>query len=238
MKDFKPTHKMSHGEHKLFCGGGKVAKMAMGGATPMASPGPGQMRGDTAGRPAPMPSRPPMPIRPSPMYGGPGSPVVGGGGVALPPRPGNGQLGPASAADRAGPPTGGSNIQLGPRPGEAGFTTSGSLGGGGSGPGAGIPLNAMKFLSSQSGSGAGAPPMTQSGARQLMTMKKGGMAKGGNWIAGATKNKGALHRSLGVPQGEKIPAKKLNAAMKSNNPTIAKRARLAETLNSFKKDKP
>ena len=64
---------------------------------------------------------------------------------------------------------------------------------------------------------------------------KGGMAKGGNWIAGATKNKGALHRSLGVPQGERIPAKKLNAAMKSDNPTIAKRARLAKTLKSFNK---
>jgi hypothetical protein len=61
------------------------------------------------------------------------------------------------------------------------------------------------------------------------------MAKGGNWIAGAVKNKGALHRSLGVPMGEKIPAKKLNAAMHSDNPTIAKRARLAKTLKSFHK---
>ena len=29
---------------------------------------------------------------------------------------------------------------------------------------------------------------------------------GGNWIAGAIKHPGALHRSLGVPQGKKIPA--------------------------------
>jgi len=65
--------------------------------------------------------------------------------------------------------------------------------------------------------------------------KRGGMAKGGNWIAGAIKNKGALHRSLGVPMGEKIPAKKLNAAMHSDNPTVAKRARLAKTLKSFHK---
>lgn len=65
--------------------------------------------------------------------------------------------------------------------------------------------------------------------------KRGGMAKGGNWIAGATKNKGALHRSLGVPAGEKIPAKKLNAAMHSDNPAVAKRARLAKTLKSFHK---
>ena len=65
--------------------------------------------------------------------------------------------------------------------------------------------------------------------------KRGGMAKGGNWIAGAVKNKGALHRSLGVPEGQKIPSKKLNAAMKSDNPTVAKRARLAKTLKSFNK---
>lgn len=54
-----------------------------------------------------------------------------------------------------------------------------------------------------------------------------------NWIAGATKNKGALHRNLGVPQGEKIPAKKLASAAKSSNPTIAKEAALAKTLKSF-----
>lgn len=54
-----------------------------------------------------------------------------------------------------------------------------------------------------------------------------------NWIAGATQNKGALHRNLGVPQGEKIPAKKLQAAAKSSNPTIAKEASLAKTLKSF-----
>lgn len=322
MKDFKPTHKMSHGEHKLFCGGGKVAKMAMGGATPMSqsgamqsmarspmqgspapmqmtrppmvSPGPGQMRGDTAGRPAP------MPIRPGPMQDA--RPPMGGQlGVAL----GNAAMEQYRKS-----------LQNAPQPPQG---------------------------------GAGDSPITQSGARQLVTMKKGGraiskakngyaeggmrsesteaakagankknaqeqfndflkdkgdlntpqgradrrvwiargdeelekvnaagrnnydtknrtgyydmdepakeyevsdrlkssptsigkskggMAKGGNWIAGATKNKGALHRDLGVPQGEKIPAKKLNAAMKSNNPTIAKRARLAETLNSFKK---
>lgn len=64
--------------------------------------------------------------------------------------------------------------------------------------------------------------------------KKGGMAKGGNWIAGAIKHKGALHRDLGVPMGTKIPAGKLEKATHSSNPTIAKRARLAKTLASFK----
>ena len=64
---------------------------------------------------------------------------------------------------------------------------------------------------------------------------KGGMAKGGNWIKDATKNKGALHRSLGVPKGQKIPMGKIKKAEKSFNPTLAKRARLAETLRGFKK---
>lgn len=60
------------------------------------------------------------------------------------------------------------------------------------------------------------------------------MAK--NWIAGATKNKGALHQNLGVPQGEKIPAGKLATAAKRGG-TVGKEAKLAETLKSFKKGK-
>lgn len=55
------------------------------------------------------------------------------------------------------------------------------------------------------------------------------------WIAGAIKSPGALHRDLGVPQGEKIPAKKLERATHSENPTIRKRANLAETLKGFHK---
>lgn len=57
------------------------------------------------------------------------------------------------------------------------------------------------------------------------------MAK--NWIAGAIKHPGALHKELGVPQGTKISAKKLAKAAHSDNPTLAKRARLAETLKGF-----
>lgn len=59
------------------------------------------------------------------------------------------------------------------------------------------------------------------------------MAKDGNWIAGATKNKGALHRKLDVPVGEKIPAKKLAKAAKSKSPTVRKEVALAKTLKSF-----
>ncbi len=55
-----------------------------------------------------------------------------------------------------------------------------------------------------------------------------------NWIAGATKNKGALHRSLGVPEGEKIPAAKIAKAAHSDNPTLARRARLAQTLKKLR----
>lgn len=62
-----------------------------------------------------------------------------------------------------------------------------------------------------------------------------GRTSGNNWIAGATKNKGALHRSLHVPEGEKIPAKKLEKAAHSDNPTLARRANLAKTLKGFKK---
>lgn len=55
-----------------------------------------------------------------------------------------------------------------------------------------------------------------------------------NWIAGAIKHPGALHKALGVPKGEKIPAKKLAKAAKSSG-KIGKQARLAETLKGMKK---
>jgi hypothetical protein len=54
-----------------------------------------------------------------------------------------------------------------------------------------------------------------------------------NWIAGATENKGGLHRSLHVPQGEKIPKAKIFKAAHSDNPKVAKQARLAETLSKL-----
>ena len=58
---------------------------------------------------------------------------------------------------------------------------------------------------------------------------------GGNWIAGAIKHPGALHKELGVPEGKKIPEKKLKKAEHSDNPKEAKRARLAETLKGMHK---
>jgi hypothetical protein len=56
---------------------------------------------------------------------------------------------------------------------------------------------------------------------------------GGNWIAGATENKGALHKKLGVPAGQKIPAKKMAKAAHSSNPTERKEASLAKTLKGM-----
>ncbi len=55
-----------------------------------------------------------------------------------------------------------------------------------------------------------------------------------NWIAGATKNKGALHKKLGVPAGQKIPASKVNAAAKKGG-TLGKEANLAKTLSKMRR---
>ncbi len=55
------------------------------------------------------------------------------------------------------------------------------------------------------------------------------------WIQGAIKHPGKLHRELGVPEGEKIPAKKLEKAEHSKNSTIRREANLAETLKGLRK---
>ena len=60
------------------------------------------------------------------------------------------------------------------------------------------------------------------------------MAK--NWIAGAVKNKGGLHRSTGTPEGEKIPAKKMEKAEAGGfGPKAKKEANLARTLGKLRK---
>jgi hypothetical protein len=56
------------------------------------------------------------------------------------------------------------------------------------------------------------------------------MAK--KWIQGAIKHPGALHKQLGVPSGQKIPASKLNKAAKSGG-KLGARARLAKTLKKM-----
>jgi hypothetical protein len=62
-----------------------------------------------------------------------------------------------------------------------------------------------------------------------------GVPMSDNWIAGAIKHKNGLHKSLGIPAGEKIPAKKLASAKHSDNPKIAKQANLAATLKKLHK---
>jgi hypothetical protein len=59
------------------------------------------------------------------------------------------------------------------------------------------------------------------------------MAK--DWIKKAVKHKGALHRELGVPEGKKIPAKKMAKAAKSSNPKMRKQVQLAKTLSGLRK---
>lgn len=55
------------------------------------------------------------------------------------------------------------------------------------------------------------------------------------WIAGAIKKPGALHKQMGVPEGEKIPAGKLEKAAEAPG-KLGKRARLAQTLSKLRKE--
>lgn len=57
------------------------------------------------------------------------------------------------------------------------------------------------------------------------------MAK--KFIQKAIKHPGALRKSLHIKKGEKIPAAKLKKAEHSKNPTLRKRAVLAETLKKM-----
>jgi len=59
------------------------------------------------------------------------------------------------------------------------------------------------------------------------------MAK--KWIQGAIEHPGALRKALQVKKGQDIPAAKLKKAEHSKDPTMRKRAVLAETLKKIKK---
>ena len=54
------------------------------------------------------------------------------------------------------------------------------------------------------------------------------------WIGAMRLKKGALHKQLGIPEGQKIPVKTLNAAAAKGG-TEGKRARLALAFRSFHK---
>ena len=57
-----------------------------------------------------------------------------------------------------------------------------------------------------------------------------------NWIQKALPkvSKGKLHKNLGIPEGERIPAKKLEKASHSKSPIIKKQTTLAKTLNKLR----
>jgi hypothetical protein len=55
-----------------------------------------------------------------------------------------------------------------------------------------------------------------------------------NWIAGAIKHPGALHRQMGVRMGQKIPASRLRSAARKGG-KMGARARLAMTLRRMHK---
>lgn len=61
------------------------------------------------------------------------------------------------------------------------------------------------------------------------------MAEKKKFIQEAIKKPGALRKALHVKKGENIPASKLKKAEHSKNPTMKKRAVLAETLKGFRK---
>lgn len=53
------------------------------------------------------------------------------------------------------------------------------------------------------------------------------------FIQKAIKHPGALHKQMGVPQGQKIPAAKLAEAAKKGG-VLGRRVRFAETLKKLK----
>lgn len=55
-----------------------------------------------------------------------------------------------------------------------------------------------------------------------------------NWIQGAIKNPGGLHRALGVPEGRTIPHERVVAAAKKSG-KLGQMARLALNLGKMKK---
>ena len=55
-----------------------------------------------------------------------------------------------------------------------------------------------------------------------------------NWIKGAIKHRGGLHRSLGIPQGQKIPPYLIAEAAKRKG-RVGQQARLAQTLGKMQR---
>ena len=60
--------------------------------------------------------------------------------------------------------------------------------------------------------------------------KGGENVSDGHWIEHANVKKGALHKALGIPQGQKIPESRLEKAEHSRNPHMRKMANFAENV--------
>jgi hypothetical protein len=211
MKDFKHTHKMHHGHHAVFGGGARPA-MQSAGMSPMMPPG-GMGGIQSAGQDM--------------ASAAPGGMGAGGAGAAG----GTGGAGYKRGGKIMMKAEGGGvteNQRVGRAMSQKNKTRD-------------IAYANMKGLMPEIPNPDFYDELDNAASEDLRTAKsragykEGGMAKGGNWIKDATKNKGALHRSLGVPMGEKIPMSKIKKAEKSSDPKLAKRARLAETLKGFKK---
>ena len=55
------------------------------------------------------------------------------------------------------------------------------------------------------------------------------------WIQKAIKHEGSLRKALHVPEGKNIPSGKLEKATHSENPSLAKKANLAQTLKAMRR---
>lgn len=78
------------------------------------------------------------------------------------------------------------------------------------------------------------PKEAAESAARVGDVPEGRKSGGKKWIAGAIKHPGALRKSLGVKEGEKIPAKKLSKAAEAPG-KLGQRARLAQTLKKLGK---
>lgn len=58
--------------------------------------------------------------------------------------------------------------------------------------------------------------------------------RGDKWMNSPEIHKGGLHRSLGIPEGKKIPEKRIIKAEHSRKPKIRKEAYLAETYKKLR----
>lgn len=94
------------------------------------------------------------------------------------------------------------------------------------------PMERPPVDNQEMGAEGGPPRNTDAQPSNQDPMLADGGYADGNFIQGAIKRPGQLHRDLGVPQGEKIPKSKIKAAEERGG-KVGKRAQLAETMSKF-----